>query len=227
MDVKSASGHSFEKLCLSREIRAQLIDHANRYCQSRDRARDIVQDALVRAFLAWPTWTPRPDMDPLKACESWLLRITSRVCYNQSAKERLHRDREGEHVVEILDQTHGALIELVSRRGPPVVGQRDARSCAWISEDVKAGIAELRQPYREYLERFYLLDQSCEEIAAAMKRSVAVVTSMLHRGRQELRPHVASYAEAVYGFIDTAREEAPTEPTEVVEPEAGRVKRVV
>jgi RNA polymerase sigma factor (sigma-70 family) len=226
MDVKSASGHSFEELCLCVASRELVMSHAMRFCRSRDHADDVVQEALARALRYWPSWSPRPDINPLNACVSWLLQITQNVFRNERVMEQLHFAREIEHSVEILDHTHGAVIELVSHRGPRVVGQRDNLLREVFSEEVEQAVADLRPTSRECIERFYLGNQSCAEIAAATNQSRASVTATLHRGRQQLRRLVASYAEAVYG-IKTTRKESPTKPTKVVKTKPGRVKRVV
>lgn len=194
MDMLSASGHSFEKLCL--KLREELVHYAMQYCRTRDLAEDVVQDALVRALNAWPKWKPRQDMEPRAAFRSWLMLITTRVYFNHHATETLHGAREVEHGHEILDRTYGGQVTPL-RRG---VGQCNADASDWVSNEVKEAIANLRQPFREAIERHYLRGESCEEIGKATKNSAAVVGSILQRGRQQLRPLLASYAEAVYGI---------------------------
>jgi RNA polymerase sigma-70 factor (ECF subfamily) len=147
--------------------------------RSREEAEDVVQDAFVRAFRAFPRFdgaAPKP----------WLLTIVRNVAYRalQSRKRSGNvvllsedlRDREGGDVREIPSSERSAETLLVAE------GER---------RQLLAALAELPVGYREVVVLRELEGLSYAEIAQAVDAPVGTVMSRLSRGRAELRAALA------------------------------------
>ncbi|HWE16960.1 MAG TPA: sigma-70 family RNA polymerase sigma factor [Hyphomicrobiaceae bacterium] len=143
--------------------------------RSREEAEDVVQDAFVRAFRAFPRFdgaAPKP----------WLLTIVRNVAYralqnrNRAGNVVLFsedlKNRESEDVREIPTPERSAETLLVAE------SER---------EQLLSALAELPAHYREVVVLRELEGLSYGEIARAVDAPVGTVMSRLSRGRAELR----------------------------------------
>lgn len=241
MDLLSASGDSFEKLCVG--LRRQLFNHARRLSHDGHVAEDVVQDAMVRAWKAWPRWTPGAA-EPQQAARAWLYAITTNVFLNYVDSDKFRRNARLEHRDEIIESTHGGEVEILPkerssepgdaaagtnslfhRHGAPAL--QDVACDRALADEVAQALRHVREPYRDWIQRYYFKGQDCVEIGAQTGHSASTVSRGLHRARVFLRPLLKSFAAANYGLVDRTRVDVPAQPAKVVKAKPRRVQRVV
>lgn len=158
-----------------REIVLPHLDAAYNFARylSRDpvAAEDIVQEAFLRAFRAFPTWRGG-------APKAWLFAIV-RNCFLTWASGR----SGGAQV--IVDE--GALSEALANVADP---DQDDPETALLrrreAETIRAVIENLPEPFRETLVLRELEELSYKEIAALTAAPIGTVMSRLARARQML-----------------------------------------
>ena len=129
-----------------------------------DDAEDVVQEAVLRAFLSLSALR-----DPARF-ESWLCGIALNV-----AKMRLRRAA-----------SEARALSAVARS----VVSADAESL----EDLRAAVALLPPAQRDAVLLHYVDGMSCEEVAVALGSTPGAVRVRLHRARAELRRRLVTYA---------------------------------
>jgi RNA polymerase sigma-70 factor, ECF subfamily len=143
--------------------------------RSREEAEDVVQDAFVRAFRAYPRFdgaAPKP----------WLLTIVRNVAY----RALQNRNRAGNVVLfsEDLENRESADVHEIpspERSAEMLLVAESER------EQLLSALAQLPAHYREVVVLRELEGLSYGEIARAVDAPVGTVMSRLSRGRAELR----------------------------------------
>ena len=125
------------------------------YLKEREGAEDIVQEVLVRYLKKAPVF------ESLEHEKAWLLRVTSNLCKNQIAYNRL---RTGEELRE----------ELIAR-------ECEDYSVVWDA------VSDLPDKYRRVIHLYYQEGYSSREIAEILGQRESTVRSLLRRGRQKLK----------------------------------------
>ena len=144
---------------LVRRYQQVLFTVALKLTGNEEDARDVTQNAFVRAYLKLDTY------DPSRKFFSWLYRIA----VNQSLNAR--RDR----------RSHEPLEEgIEAERGSDPVERLET------SGRVQAGLMALSKEYREVIVMRYFADLSYEEIAEAVGIPEKTVKSRLFSARQRL-----------------------------------------
>ena len=144
---------------LVRRYQQVLFTVALKLTGNEEDARDVTQNAFVRAYLKLDTY------DPSRKFFSWLYRIA----VNQSLNAR--RDR----------RSHEPLEEgIEAERGSDPVERFET------SGRVQAGLMALSKEYREVIVMRYFADLSYEEIAEAVGIPEKTVKSRLFSARQRL-----------------------------------------
>ncbi len=239
----SASGHSFTVLCVP--FRHELVIFARRLTSNPDLAEDIVQDALVKALLAWDAWSPNA-MLPERSARSWLYRIVTNLFVNDARNSRLHRRAHVHYLPEIACELYGDVDNvgtimplqdpeqampgklgfgshsmLVSRRDPDPTNIDEA-----ISSEVMVAVGRLHPKRREVVQRYYFQGETCETIGAALGITSGCVRSLLLRARAKLAPLLERFARLNYelggAWVDTK-----AKPAKRSEPEPRRVQRIM
>lgn len=145
---------------------------AYRLTRDADRARDLAQDAMLRAFRAFDTFTPGTN------ARAWLLRIVYSVFVNQ-----YHRDRRAPATqsIEVLEMQHG--FEPVSPTAPvPDPWQPEG----WSEPAVREALDVLPDDFRATVLLVDVEELSYEEAAGVMDCAVGTVRSRLFRARRLL-----------------------------------------
>ena len=156
-------------------------------------AEDIVQDAFLRAFKAFPTY--RGARHDIRAPKAWLFAIV-RNCFLTWAGSRSTRDEV------LLDDSALANIPDLEQETPEaaLIRRRDA-------EAIRAVIENLPEPFRETLVLREMEELSYREIAALTAAPIGTVMSRLARARQMLGEMLApeALADGVVALRETKR----------------------
>jgi RNA polymerase sigma-70 factor (ECF subfamily) len=129
-------------------------------CRDRHLAEDLVQEAFVRAWKAWPA------LRELAQAKAWLMTILRNEYVRSRTRNRLEADGE-------VDES----------QLPAVPSFEPGLETAQI-------VGMLPETYREPLLLQVLGGFSCVEIAAMLDTSEGAVMTRLTRARQALRQHL-------------------------------------
>jgi len=148
-----------------------------------DRAEDLVQETMFRAYRAWDTYENGTN------CRAWLRQILRNALINDHRKRKRRDDRKTEYE---------------ENRHPP--GLDEERTPATPSEhfffrhlddEVRAAIDALPDRFRAVLVLCDLMDHKYREAAEALEIPEGTVKSRLFRARRRLRRRLSDYAETV------------------------------
>lgn len=173
---------SYEKHVL--KLRPELYALALRYTRNERDAEDLVQETLLKAFVAWETFVPRGS------CRSWCYRILTNTFitgYRRRSTELRAAQQEPE---ELRCVTSAA-----SRRAaesPELSVMREQ-----LGDEVLEAMGELSGEFREVLELHYVQGRSYRDIARITHSPMGTVMSRLHRARRSLRSRLDTYASSV------------------------------
>ncbi len=145
-------------------------------------ADDILHQALVRATQAIGKYQPRHE----GSFRSWLRRIADNLIKDAEKRRRRERRAESDRHAG-LPAGSGSWSVLVERIAggdstPSVRGQR--RESA---RRLQTALAALPDDQRDIVERYYLRDQSLDEIAQAIGCTKGAVRASCYRARRRLR----------------------------------------
>ena len=92
-----APHHAFEAACLPHQ--PELFGVAMRICRDPDTAKDLVQETLLRAMVAWDSFEPGSNL------RAWLFRILTNAFINGYRKRRRHQrfatERPGDALIAL------------------------------------------------------------------------------------------------------------------------------
>ena len=169
-----------------------VYNAAYRLTRDTDRARDLTQDTMLRAFRAFDTFAPGTN------ARAWLLKITYSVFINQ-----YHHDRRtvATQSIEALEMQHG--FEPASPAAPlPDPWQPEG----WSEPAVREALEALPEEFRATVLLVDVEELSYDEAAMVLECAVGTVRSRLFRARRLLAASLRAYA-AAHGRL-TAKTEA-------------------
>lgn len=165
------NNNSFEQSLYAswEKLRAQ----ARRLTGSWQEAEDLVQEALARAYSAWPSFRGEASF------ATWVHRIMSNVYKDHIKRNSRMRQVSLEANLPELRQVERdlALGEDINRN----LERQDLR------QSIERAMAALPQAYRSLLEMKYIRHLSYEELAQALECSIESVRCRLYRARMEMR----------------------------------------
>ena len=147
--------------------------------RSRDEAEDVVQEAYMLAYVAFPQFrgsSPKP----------WLLSIVR----NASYKALRARKRAG-NVIFFSDDLKGKDRDQVDAIPTPDPSPEGSAIAAVEREHILAALAELSTDHREIIVLRELEGLAYSEIAHAIEAPLGTVMSRLSRARSDLREALA------------------------------------
>jgi len=183
---------SFEHQVLT--LRPELYGQALRYTHNERDAEDLVQETLLKAFVAWKTFVPRGS------CRSWCYRILTNTFitgYRRRSTELRAAQRDPE---ELRCLTSAGTRRAAENPEMNVVREQ-------FGDEVREALNELSGDFREVLELHYVEGRSYRDIARITGSPMGTVMSRLHRARRSLRSRLDAYAATV--GIHTAPAPAP------------------
>jgi RNA polymerase sigma-70 factor (ECF subfamily) len=152
--------------------------------RNREDAEDLVQDAAVRAFRAFHTFTPGTNF------KAWFLRIVTNLFLNRCAKRK--RDQDMLRWESAEDDSLWALAQDDSAEG----ARPDAEFLRRLdTEQITAALGQLPTEYRTVCVLYFMDEFSYQEIAEMVGCPIGTVRSRLHRGRKVLQSLLRHLAE--------------------------------
>ena len=234
---------TFARVCA--DHRHELVAFIRKMSGDRDRAEDVVQDAMIRAMRAWDT-TSFARGEDMARVRAWLFLIAKNTYYHHLEAEKAMGKAHKRAVDDGAFTRQGGFHDPQASRGNG--WNHDGPGYGWAaivddSDDVidalspfgdevataVAGLGDLRW---EVPRRHYIDGDEYEHLVEDLKIAHGTLSSNLWRARVTLAKSLAEYARAEYGLraltLGRTRVHAPAdESPEVVEPDAGRVDRVV
>ena len=154
----------------------KIVNFCYRFCGDREMAEELAQEVFLRIYKAAPRYEPDANFS------TWLFRIATNVCLNETRKfqYRVVTETMDNHVQtdsgtikqEIEDPKSQHPQELMEKRGNDILLEKAMKSLP-----EKQRTALLLKVYHNF---------SYKEIGKQMKHSESSVKSMIHRARQAL-----------------------------------------
>lgn len=142
-------------------------------------ADDILHQTMVRASQAIARYQPRHE----GAFRAWLHTIADNLIKDAEKRRRRER-RAGQERVADESGSWAALVDRIAGNGttPSVGGQRRENAGRLL-----AALASLPDDQRDVVERYYLKEQSLDEIAESLGCTKGAVRASCYRARKRLR----------------------------------------
>jgi len=184
--AEPAAPHAaFAVACLPHQ--AELYGVAMRICRDPDTAKDLVQETLLRAMVAWDSFEPGSNL------RAWLFRILTNAFINGYRKRRRHQRFSTERPGDALAALYG--------RDQDHTDDLETTLCEnQLSDEVQTALEHLGTDYRDVVERADLKGEKYKDIADALHVPIGTVMSRLFRARRVLETELAGYAARDYGI---------------------------
>jgi RNA polymerase sigma-70 factor (ECF subfamily) len=143
-------------------------------------ADDILHQTFVRAAQGIRAYEPRHQ----GAFRAWLRTIAENLIRDAEKRRRRERQAPEQRGPQNGSGSWDALVERIAgdATAPSVKGQRQEAV-----RRLRAALASLPEDQREVIQRYYLQDQSLEEIAKALGATKDAVRGTCYRGRKNLK----------------------------------------
>ena len=169
----------------------QLYGAALRMTRNPVDAQDLVQDAYMKAYQAFDTFTPGTNL------KAWMYRILTNTYINNYRKaQRRPVETHDEDVTDwhMVDTASHDSVGLESAEVEALKHIPDTR--------IRDALMELSDDYRMVVYYADVEDIPYKEIAEIMDTPIGTVMSRLHRGRKQLRAKLKDVA-AEHGIATT------------------------
>ena len=176
---------AFEVACMPHE--AELFGVAMRICRDPDTAKDLVQETLMRAMVAWASFEPGSNL------RAWLFRILTNAFINGYRKRRRHQRFATERPGDALNALYGRDQDHTDDLEDEMFGEE-------LCDEVKTALDRLGPEYRDVVERADLKGEKYKDIADALHVPIGTVMSRLFRARRVLETELAGFAARDYGI---------------------------
>jgi RNA polymerase sigma-70 factor (ECF subfamily) len=158
-------------------LRDIMYRHAFRMSRNHADAEDLVQEAMMKAYVGFHAFRPDTNM------RAWLLRILINSYISDYRKKRRQPVR---YSTEQFSEQR--LVDTYTRSAP--AGLRSAEDQALDSlpdNDIRSAMQALPQQFRDAVYYADVEGLRYQQIAAIMNTPIGTVASQLHRGRRQLR----------------------------------------
>jgi RNA polymerase sigma-70 factor (ECF subfamily) len=184
-DAPSAGHADFSAACLPHQ--AEMFGVAMRICRDPDMAKDLVQETLLRAMVAWTSFQPGSNL------RAWLFRILTNAFINGYRKRRRHQRFATERPGDALTALYGRDQDRTDDLEDEVLEDE-------LCDEVKAALGRLGAEYRDVVERADLRGEKYKDIADALSLPIGTVMSRLFRARRALEIELKTVAARDYGI---------------------------
>lgn len=159
--------HEFERHV--REHQDRIFGFACYFLGSREDARDITQDVLIRM------WNHRDQIDTDRLLP-WLLRVTRNACIDHTRRGRRTYEVNGEDIDRWESYGTSPADQLEQNEGV---------------RHIESAVERVPEPYRSVVILREIQNLKYEEISGAMNMPINTVKVYLHRGRKMLREQLS------------------------------------
>jgi len=145
-------------------------------------AEDVMQQTFVRAARGIANFE-----GSAAGFRAWLKTIATNLILDAQKRQRRERRAPVRNDVSAAhsdDASFGQIVDRLAGDVTPPIGRVERRESIL---RMRTAIANLSPEHREVIQRYYLLDQSLDEIAAAMGRTKDAVRGLCYRARKDLR----------------------------------------
>lgn len=157
--------------------RAELIAAGVRLAGSRAEAEDLVQEAVMRAWMFWHRFEPGTNG------RAWMHRILLNTFINGYRKRRREREVLAEvQAEELRDLGWDSHVSLTPGES--------------LGDEVSAALRRLPEDFRRVLVLVDLEDRSYRDAALVLGCPIGTVMSRLHRARMAMKRELGEYAVA-------------------------------
>lgn len=169
-----------------RDQETVLSRAARRLCRGDDdRAQDLTQDALIRAYESFVAGRFREGLN----VRAWLLRILTNLYINE-----YNRRQKRDDSVDLETLTAGGETGPPATHAPPADVPGTALMAETLDERLDAALASLSDPLRLCVVLVDIESLDYAEAAAALQIPVGTVRSRLSRARMQLHALLYEYA---------------------------------
>lgn len=180
---------AYEAACLP--MSGELYAAALRLTRNPDDARDLVQETLLRAMVAWGRFEEGTNV------RAWLYRILTNSFINIYRKRRRHQRFATERPGDTRMAVYGTPDDHAA-------DPTEAMTAELLSDEVTAALAGLGPDYREVVQRADLGGERYKDIADALAVPIGTVMSRLFRARRQLEVELTDYAAKDWGLRKAA-----------------------
>lgn len=164
---KACSGDQGAFTTLSSQCYPALCRHAMYLVRDSDTAEDVVQEALIKAYLHIRRY------DPGRSFSTWIYKIVTNCALDYLRKKK---DRSLDDLEEVPAEEVNSLIE-----------QEDAAVRTEQIRALKKAIAKLPSHYQAVINLYYWEEKSYDEIAAIMQKPLGTIKVWLYRAKRQLK----------------------------------------
>lgn len=150
-------------------------------------AEDLVQDTMMRAYVAWSSFEPGSN------CRAWLFRILTNSFINNYRRRRRHSRFARECPEDALTALYGNSHHQARDPEKQMIEQT-------LGDEVTAALAALGEDYRRVVELADLRGIRYRDIAEVLELPIGTVMSRLFRARRQLEEQLTEFAAADYGI---------------------------
>lgn len=144
----------------------KLLRYANYLIQERDKAQDVVQEALIKAFINLYGFNTK------RKFSSWIYRI----CHNEAI------NHIKKHQKEVSLDENGWLKDKSDEKNITESFEKKE-----LLQVVRASLNELPIIYREPLALYFLEEKSYNEISDILRIPIGTLSTRINRGKKALR----------------------------------------
>lgn len=188
-ELRRPDHRGFSAACLP--FAGELNGAALRLTRNPDDARDLVQETLLRAMMAWERFEAGSNV------RAWLHRILVNSFINGYRKRRRHQRFAAERPGDARMAVYGTIDDCTP--DPEAAMTEDL-----LSDEVKAALGRLGGDYREVVARADLGGEKYKDIADALHLPIGTVMSRLFRARRQLEVELRDYAARDWGLRKAA-----------------------
>jgi RNA polymerase sigma-70 factor (ECF subfamily) len=164
--------------------RRELLGAGLRLTGSRAEAEDLVQDAVMRAWVFWHRFEPGTNG------RAWMHRILVNTFINGYRRKRRERD--------ILTAVHAEELREHGWRAHLAVDPGEG-----LGDEVQAALDALPEEFRRVVVLVDLEERSYRDAADAIGCPIGTVMSRLHRARRAMKEKLGGYA-STEGYLEAA-----------------------
>ncbi len=173
----------------------ELQEYALSLCKDPQRAADLVQDTMLKAFRHFDSYQQGTN------CRAWLYQICKHCFINDCRRKRLQPI-----AVDFEDDATGPEWNPDELRHIRVVStamEEEAPDRSVLGDEVMSALSELQPDYQTALLLSAIEGYSYDEIAEFTNAPLGTVRSRIHRARKQLSGQLARYAHEE-GYIRSA-----------------------